>query len=71
MSDNYKLSCAATRVLLNIAEGKRPEDGLNGRSAHGGHQRVMWSLHKHGYLEAGALTQKAREELNLVIEEVT
>jgi hypothetical protein len=66
----YKLTCAGTRALLNIAEGKPSTDGLNGRSEFGGHRRTMQALFDNDYLDdAGALTDKARAELNLHVEE--
>jgi len=58
-----KLTVAQRKVLLNIAVGRDPGDGLQGRSAWGGLHRTLWSLRRHGFVRDGKVTDAGRAAL--------
>lgn len=58
-----KVSPAQRLVLQNLAEGKKWDAHISGRSTYGGATSTMHSLTKHGLIKAGQITEEGRKAI--------
>lgn len=58
-----KISPSQRLVLQNLADGKKWDAHISGRSAYGGATATMASLTKHGLIQSGQITDAGRRAL--------
>ena len=58
-----KISEPQRRILQNLADGKKWDDHISGRSSYGGATATMFALTKHGLIMGGQITDAGRQAL--------